>query len=99
LNLLYGGVDPTIECYDLVGNYPFRDELSSRDIDHPYITNKCTFKQSIEGCLNQVDPVFLEPISSDRDPFLPDYSVIGPWDNIVSLGIGEDFFLCSLFIN
>jgi hypothetical protein len=92
LSLMHGGVDPLVECYDLVGTYDFRQDISGTEADKSFIDEKCTFRDSINSVPSSIEPVFLEPFISDVIP-PKDYSVIGPWNNRITLGVSDHFFV------
>jgi len=91
LEMVFGCADITIECFDLVGNYDFFEDLGHDMKVMSYIDEKCSFRESIGDPETDVQPVFVEPYCTDIIPPYP-YSAIGPWKNIISLGLKFDNF-------
>jgi len=73
------------ECFDLVGSYDFIDDILYDPKVEKFVTEDMEF---IDKRKDDVPPIFLEPFFSVRQPEGV-YSVIGPWEGKISLGIPD----------
>jgi len=96
---LVGTDESTYEVFDLVGNFEFLSDFSYVesikkvvfDVNNGYYERELEIKRAIHARKSIVQPFFVEPFDTDRQP-LPGYSVIGPWEGDIIMGVREKFY-------